>query len=770
MADQRAENSLESLKIEVSRLSRELDQTQGEKVQAAKYGMGLLEENSKLQERCSQLEELYEVTKNELDLTKTALSKTTETHKITEISGIQHEENLLSESAALECSLNSTIIDLEGDLKLSKQELERLKAERDRTLSETGEIAKELELIAIEKAGLKKEVKEMKFREARLLKDCSDLEEENISLQKQVSVLKSSQVEFEGAKHEIQRLLESAQELQQQVEELSSLKRIAEQQMEEALQALQLERENRYALKKELDAKINSESIMNLSNLALSLRGGLHDDHDIGSDSDGEDVRLPEEMDTGRPQEKQVDLFSEIHLNQMKKLEKQLEGVEGERNALTKSLKEIQDQMEKGKSQVAHLQAAVATIMSHIEALNNLKNEISKKVEKPEDKPIATTYQGWFTVSGKEIDHLKQSIVEIEKSENSLISDVASALRVEMTNLKEKLLVYEMKLQEMEIEMRSMDDAAADAHKTIDTTQGDLNFISEELANLYYKVCNVQGVTAQRVMLDHMTGKGDGKNYSPAKSMGFQGDNHLMVLISRLRPKAQNLSNNWEGDLTITKQVETISEQVKILRSTVLSAVEATTRTLESHASGERGDESIGTPTLEEIQKQLTEYRALVESKTEQNAALRSVLKANKSAAERALANLKAKYDTEKIIVSETMVKLRNELRLLKEDAATFSSLRAMFAARCEEYSTQVDELQRQLSAAEEEKKTLNQLLKLAVQQKLELNQRLEAIELDREMKIHSRRHQPNSNRQVGPGSTGGGPRTGGFGSPRHNR
>lgn len=115
-----------------------------------------------------------------------------------------------------------------------------------------------------------------------------------------------------------------------------------------------------------------------------SFVGGLHDDHDIGSDSDGEDVRIPEEMDTGRTQEKQVDLFSEIHLNQMKKLEKQLEGVEGERNALTKGLKDIQDQMEKGKSQVACLQAAVATIMSHIEALNNLKNEIAKKVEKPE--------------------------------------------------------------------------------------------------------------------------------------------------------------------------------------------------------------------------------------------------------------------------------------------------------------------------------------------------------------------------------------------------
>lgn len=52
-----------------------------------------------------------------------------------------------------------------------------------------------------------------------------------------------------------------------------------------------------------------------------------------------------------------------------------------------------------------------------------------------------------------------------------------------------------------------------------------------------------------------------------------------------------------------------------------------------------------------------------------------------------------------------------------------------MFAARCEEYAGQVEELMRQLTAAEEEKKTLNQLLKLAVKQKLELNQRIESLE-----------------------------------------
>jgi protein bicaudal D len=50
------------------------------------------------------------------------------------------------------------------------------------------------------------------------------------------------------------------------------------------------------------------------------------------------------------------------------------------------------------------------------------------------------------------------------------------------------------------------------------------------------------------------------------------------------------------------------------------------------------------------------------------------VLKSNKNTAEVALTNLKSKYENEKAFVSETMMRLRNELRLLKEDAATFSS------------------------------------------------------------------------------------------------
>lgn len=51
------------------------------------------------------------------------------------------------------------------------------------------------------------------------------------------------------------------------------------------------------------------------------------------------------------------------------------------------------------------------------------------------------------------------------------------------------------------------------------------------------------------------------------------------------------------------------------------------------------------------------------------------------------------------------------------------------FAPRCDQYVSQLDEMQRQLEAAEDEKKTLNSLLRMAIQQKLALTHRLEALE-----------------------------------------
>ncbi len=139
---------------------------------------------------------------------------------------------------------------------------------------------------------IRSELRDLKHRETRLLTDYAELEEENITLQKQISNLRSSQVEFEGSKHEIRHLSEEVDLLNQQVEELANLKKIAEKQLEEALESLQNEREQRYLLKKELDSKLNSDSMYQLGNLALSIQAAADKDgkaEEEDTDVEGQD-------------------------------------------------------------------------------------------------------------------------------------------------------------------------------------------------------------------------------------------------------------------------------------------------------------------------------------------------------------------------------------------------------------------------------------------------------------------------------------------------
>ncbi|XP_078033809.1 microtubule-associated protein Bicaudal D isoform X3 [Augochlora pura] len=738
--------TIEDLRIEIERLSRELDLASTEKIQSAQYGLALLEEKSALQQRCNDLEALYENTKHELEITQEALAKFQTTTKLTTKSGIEQEESLINESAARETSLQSEIIELESETKQLRHELERVQSERDHALQEREEVGKDCQQAETERKSLRSMLRECRFRESRLLQDYSELEDENISLQKQVSGLRSSQVEFEGAKHEIRRLTEEVEFLNSQVEELTNLKKIAEKQMEEALESLQAEREAKYALKKELDQRINSESIYNLSNLALSIRG-ITEDQTICSDGEDDSPalrRIEADLKTQEPgtsaTDKQVDLFSEIHLNELKKLEKQLELAESEKAHLTQNLRESQYAVEKSQNELQSFVARILQLAAHVQSLHHLHSQLPEKQteEATLDKlnQAIMQYHQWSTMSAREVNQLQKDLAELE---NGLtISDSTQQLRTELTNLRNKLLDTEQRSMQLESDISTLSKLAVEAGGFLDLAQNDLQNISDELAQLYHHVCTVNGETPSRVVLDHekiVPDKEEDNEKIEWCRTSFKTDIQIKDLESLSKAKE------------IAKHIETAMDQIKHLRSAVEHTIELSkVKGIQSNVCNVcEGSVNENKAEVADLQEQVIRLKALLSAKREQIATLRTVLKSNKNTAEGALTNLKSKYENEKSIVNETMLKLRNELRMLKENAATFSSLRAMFAARCEEYVTQVEELQRQLAVAEDDRKTLNQLLRLAVQQKLGLTMKLEELEVDRELR-NTRRHATSAN------------------------
>merc|ERR1719192_2592347 len=463
-----------------------------------------------------------------------------------------------------------------------------------------------------------------------------------------------------------------------------------------------------------------------LGNLALSIQGGLPESGAPSSmGSDGDEESPPAE-----------DLFSEIHLGQLKKLEKQLENSETEKMSLSLNVREIQDNLEAARKEALGQKAKVSELLAFVGELTKLNTEDAAKLIQSKDstdlKNAGDVLQKHRSWNAKALDEIKalQEHIKIFSIEDYHTYDTVSKMKNDMCDLKSDITANEKSIGDLNHDIKIMDSLSVEAQKALGLCQNELYNVTEELAKIYHHICTANNITPSRVMLEHSKGSDlrkneqhKGETFSPSK---------MEVLRSKLRTVQHLTDISQFGDsTTVATNIETIKDQLKYLKSSIESSLEISKKKMSTSMSETPGSGSpVNDGEMVEAQEQIVKLKSLLSTKREQIATLRTVLKANKQTAEVALANLKSKYDTEKTIVSETMVKLRNELRLLKEDAATFSSLRAMFAARCEEYSTQVDELQRQLSGAEDEKKTLNQLLRMAIHQKLVLTQRLEDIEM----------------------------------------
>ena len=682
-------------------------------------------------------------------------------------SGINLEDSIIRESVSREQGFQENIQGLEAELKACKQNHERLSSEHTVMANLVSELQTKCDQLEDQRRQLKSELKEYKIRENRNFLDYSELEEENISLQKQVSVLKQSQVEYEGLKHEKKRLEEELDDLNMQLDESVSLKKIVDKNLEEALNALQVEREQKHVLKKELDARLTQESMFNLSNLAQL--GGLSDglklnNHDADVDEEDGHPALKrveadyEHKDEGLPARKGPgkvnDILSEIQQNEVKKLEQMLEQSEEEKIELQRALDEAKKLIEDTQSDLieqkdranqlkAQISAALANGSLDSSPDSDVTDYLDQQIENESDqekkallemKKNLLMNEKKYSSALKQIHDLQSEISNLmDKNKQGGLKEGDPAITDILNQLQAKVKQYEDVIKDMNKDLKSMTKIAGESQGSLNMTQEEMLKVTEELAQLYHLVCEVSGETPSRVMLQHakaidkfskQDSKEGAEEQGEKEESGSEKDSGKKKKSRSKKSQVESYEDSVKADAnSCQKLTETILDQTKHLKKSVEHLMEVSRNRTDDN---EQSD-------AQELQEQIVKLKAMLSTKREQIATLRSVLKANKSTAEFALANLKQKYENEKVIVTETMLKLRNELKALKEDAATFASLRAMFAQRCDEYVTQLDEYQRQLAAAEEEKKTLNSLLRMAIQQKLVLTQRLEDLEFDRE-------------------------------------
>uniref|UniRef100_A0A6G1SRG2 Protein bicaudal D n=1 Tax=Aceria tosichella TaxID=561515 RepID=A0A6G1SRG2_9ACAR len=675
----------------IERLSRELAAAQQERSQSAAYGLKLLNEKEDLQRKYESIEALYEQSKQELQELREAWNKAVNEQRVSATTVFEKEVQLLNDSDALQASFTHAKQEIERELKQTKSQLDSAISEKERYAIERDDLAKKVSALEQERKALKIELKDLQGRETRLFNENSELEEENVSLQKQVSNLRSTQVEFESSKHEIQRLQDEVVGLNSQLEEMVTLKRITERQMQEALEALQSEREQKYALRKELDKRNTADPLINwtslaalkgsphLANLALrgfgssprdhpSREGGDVSPNGFGSDQDGATTYSEQDPSYDMIHDLEMpsiegSLFDEVHLTEIKKLQQNLEEKENQRSNLNTKLIELQHKLESKIRQADEIETKLTRICTLVEEFYNesdANKSTSPAKQKLDKQQVAIDNNG-----SRPTDEEPSSTTNEYISPNQL-SQTASA--TSKSNILDDFDNIYSHLQAIYTEFKSYQEISA------------LNRSNKQISDAAHAQAPDQSLNVSLSDQSITEGGGDKRVEAP----------------------------------------ETLH--------------------------------SDDVPSL----------RAMLFKKHEQLKQLRTILKSNKESAEVALKNLKSKYDMEKAIVAETMTKLRLEHKRLNEDAATFASLRSHFSARIEEYNTEIEKLQSKLAASEQEKSTLNSILRMAIEQKVMLTQKLEALEMERENNQDNNNkggQHPRSGMVRGRGSASGGGR-----------
>ncbi|GCB74742.1 hypothetical protein scyTo_0003833, partial [Scyliorhinus torazame] len=192
-AEGELQHNVEHYKAEIDRLAKELTETTHEKIQAAEYGLVVLEEKQSLKQQYDELESAYETVKHELEQLKEAFGQAYSNHRKVAEDGETREETLLQESASKEAYYLSKILELQTELKQARTVVVNVQSENERLGAISLDLKENNEMLELQRIRMKDEIREYKFRETRLLQDYTELEEENITLQKLVSTLKQNQ-------------------------------------------------------------------------------------------------------------------------------------------------------------------------------------------------------------------------------------------------------------------------------------------------------------------------------------------------------------------------------------------------------------------------------------------------------------------------------------------------------------------------------------------------------------------------------------------------
>jgi len=385
-----------------------------------------------------------------------------------------------------------------------------------------------------------------------------------------------------------------------EVEAMERLKTIAEQNLAEALSMLQQEREQRHSIKKELDQRIASESMFGLHNLSLL---GLGDGHPDGPQTPGGGTAVTN-SDTGlhvhhiddsshhNPALKRIeadfscsehgllrpapappqglvgDLFSEVHVGEIRKLEQILEQTEIEKSSFERALEESTARLAEAVTESAARSAEVAALKTQLEQMSAFQRtpcEISGV------DPVIIEKFPTYESAVLELVRLKKDVESLCRNSRQEAPPTAAASDV----MERPVGYYRDTISKLEVKFADQCQVADELRSGLGQTKDGLQQICMKLAQFYGNVCEQAGEMPDKALLCKAT---DANEISPSDQqcsmqyiqddlVGQNRENHTTSVVNVSTKSSRNTGLNGDFDsppaVVCHKLMEKVQKQIQ---------------------------------------------------------------------------------------------------------------------------------------------------------------------------------------------------------------
>ena len=643
------------------------------------------------------------------------------------------KNRLIKESESQEQSLITRVKELEQEVATLKKgsKVSAIKKANNEALEN------ELEQLKTKEKNLVTELRDVKTKEIRASQEKRELEAIVSSLEERLSKLRAVEAECESLQELNLSLREEAETLEERLQESIAERQLAEQHTSQIFNTLREERESKHKLEEQL-----GEMEADLTAMRLGLNSPSEN---VSSRSNSCETEMEETVAVGQSLCDELQKSLDINPSHVLQLENEVAALKENNKTLKVQTDKLKRELAENRRIIEKLQGEKANALKDLDAARRVTDAEALCGQLKAERELAELRHAHVTLqtsSAEEIRFLKGKIESLNEREQKLKAAIAtreseaSTLNVKVESLqggmRDMEMISSVQAASMEKEVTRLRESCAEQTDVITSLQDQL-------------------VLKGKSLQDSETGLKETRKDMTTMNEELSALCHYIRVLNGDEDKTGDMANGKDDsdglqiptDATLATCCLQLAARAKVQTRSLQQAVE---RTVQQALERSRGTENDATSShMAELEKRVGQLQRQLSSKKEEIATLKVVLRMSKSMTETNFFHATSRFEDEKRALQREIDILRADMQVMIQRESEFNVLRSVFANRCDEYVSQLADMQHQMKAAEEEKATLETMLSQAIKQKLAARQKLEEYEIERERLYNIPRKLPSS-------------------------